>query len=116
MTIIPKCFARLARVENAMPVKELNFRQFYGARGAVQSIVPVLAIPAHKQIGRLLSVCHFTTVRAAPTKSVADARRRRAFSPDPSTCGVVNITQDARLKLQILQSMLDDIPDADDTG
>jgi hypothetical protein len=33
-----------------------------------------------------------------------------------STRGVVDITQDARLQLQILQSMLDDIADADDTG
>jgi len=34
----------------------------------------------------------------------------------PSTRGVVDITQDVRLKLEILQSMLDDIADADDTG
>jgi hypothetical protein len=38
-----------------------------------------------------------------------------AFSPERSTCGVVNITQDVRLKLQILQSVLDYIADADDT-
>ena len=37
-------------------------------------------------------------------------------SPEPSTRGVVDITQDVRLKLQILQSMLDDIADADNTG
>ena len=37
-------------------------------------------------------------------------------SPEPSTRGVVGIAQDVRLKLQILQSMLDDIADADDTG
>jgi len=35
--------------------------------------------------------------------------------PEPSTRGVVDITQDVRLKLQILQSMLDHIADADDT-
>ena len=35
---------------------------------------------------------------------------------EPSTRGVVDITQDVRLKLQILQSMLDYIADADDTG
>jgi hypothetical protein len=34
---------------------------------------------------------------------------------EPSTRGVVDITQDVRLKLQILQSMLDYIADADDT-
>ena len=33
-----------------------------------------------------------------------------------STRGVVDITQDVRLKLQILQPMLDDIADADDAG
>jgi hypothetical protein len=38
-----------------------------------------------------------------------------AFSPEPSTRGVVNITQDVRLELQLLQSMLDYIADADDT-
>jgi len=37
-----------------------------------------------------------------------------AFSPEPSARGVVNVPQDVRLKLQILQSMLDDIADADD--
>ena len=36
-------------------------------------------------------------------------------TPEPSTRGVVDITQDVRLKLQILQSMLDYIADADDT-
>jgi hypothetical protein len=35
---------------------------------------------------------------------------------EPSTRSIVGITQDVRLKLQILQSMLDDIADADDTG
>jgi hypothetical protein len=33
-----------------------------------------------------------------------------------STRGVVDITQDVRLKFQILESMLDYIADADDTG
>jgi hypothetical protein len=37
-------------------------------------------------------------------------------TPEPSTRGVVDITQDVRLKLQILQSMLDYIADADNTG
>jgi hypothetical protein len=37
-------------------------------------------------------------------------------TPVPSTRGVVDITQDVRLKLQILQSMPDYIADADDTG
>ena len=37
-------------------------------------------------------------------------------TPEPSTRGVVDITQDACLKLQLLQSILDDIADADDTG
>lgn len=36
-------------------------------------------------------------------------------TPEPSTRGVIDITQDVRLKLQILQSMLDHIADADDT-
>jgi hypothetical protein len=35
--------------------------------------------------------------------------------PEPSPRGVVDITQDVRLKLQILQSMLDYIADADNT-
>ena len=41
-----------------------------------------------------------------------------AYEPtsEPSTRGVVDITQDVRLKLQILQPMLDYIADADDTG
>jgi len=34
----------------------------------------------------------------------------------PSTRGIVNVTQDVRLKLQILQSMPNHIADADDTG
>jgi hypothetical protein len=37
-------------------------------------------------------------------------------TPEPSTRGVVDVTQDVRLKLQLLQSILDDIADADDTG
>jgi hypothetical protein len=37
-------------------------------------------------------------------------------TPEPSARGVVDITQDVRLKLQILQSMPDYIADADDTG
>ena len=37
-------------------------------------------------------------------------------TPEPSTRGVVDITKDVRLELQFLQSMLDDIADADDTG
>ena len=37
-------------------------------------------------------------------------------SPEPSARGVVDITQDACLKLQILRSMPDYIADADDTG
>jgi hypothetical protein len=37
-------------------------------------------------------------------------------TPEPSTRGVVDITQDVGLKLQILQPMLDHIADADDTG
>ena len=39
-----------------------------------------------------------------------------AFPREPSTRGIVNVTQDVRLKLQILQSMPDHIADADDTG
>jgi hypothetical protein len=38
-----------------------------------------------------------------------------ASSPEPSTRGIVGIAQDVRLKLQILQSMLDYIADADDS-
>jgi hypothetical protein len=37
-------------------------------------------------------------------------------TPEPSTPGVVDITQDVRLEFQIFQSMLDYIADADDTG
>ena len=37
-------------------------------------------------------------------------------TPEPSTRGVVDITQDVRLKLQLLQSILDYIADAYDTG
>ena len=37
-------------------------------------------------------------------------------TPGRSTRGVVDITQDVGLKLQILQSILDDIANADDTG
>src|SRR6185437_13090117 len=37
-------------------------------------------------------------------------------TPEPSTPGVVDITQNARLELQVLQPMLDHIADADDTG
>ena len=36
--------------------------------------------------------------------------------PSLSTRGVVDVTQDARLKLQIFDSMLDYIADANDTG
>ena len=46
-----------------------------------------------------------------------DRETRARYEPtlEPSTRGVVDITQDVRLKLQILQSMLDYIADADDT-
>jgi hypothetical protein len=37
-------------------------------------------------------------------------------TPGASTRGVVGIAQDVRLKLQIVQTMLDYIADADDTG
>ena len=37
-------------------------------------------------------------------------------TPEPSTRGVVGIAQDVRLKLQILQPMLDYITDADNSG
>ena len=37
-------------------------------------------------------------------------------TPKPSTRGIVDITQDVRLKPQLLQSILDYIADADDTG
>ena len=39
-----------------------------------------------------------------------------AATPGPSTRGVVDITKDVRLELQFLESVLDDIADADDTG
>ena len=37
-------------------------------------------------------------------------------TPEPSMCDAVDIPQDVRLKLQILQSMLDYVADADDTS
>ena len=37
-------------------------------------------------------------------------------TPEPSTRGVVDITQDVRLKLQILQTVLDYITDTDDAS
>jgi hypothetical protein len=46
-----------------------------------------------------------------PVQTGTPMRRR-----GPSTRGVVDITQDVRLKFQILQSMPDYIADADDTG
>jgi hypothetical protein len=37
-------------------------------------------------------------------------------TPEASTRGVVGVAQDVRLELQIFQTMLDYIADADDTG
>jgi len=57
--------------------------------------------------------------RVCPSFKLQHERGTRATygtTPEPSTCGVVDISQDVRLKLQLLQSILDYIADADDTG
>jgi hypothetical protein len=52
--------------------------------------------------------------RTSPTRR--ETRHAYELTPEPSTCDVVGITQDVCLELQIRQSMLDHIADADDTG
>jgi hypothetical protein len=63
---------------------------------------PILSLGIARDLGKLLEP-RFDRHGCEPT-------------PEPSTRGVVGITQDVRLKLQILQSMLDYIADADDAG
>lgn len=56
--------------------------------------------------------------RQVGRRSNGNKIRKRTYepAPEPSTRCIVNVTQDVRLELQILQSMLDYIADADNTG
>src|SRR5262245_22042968 len=58
----------------------------------------------------------FKSIGGVKSAWPTDRRLNRVFAPRRSTRGHVSITQDVSLTLQILETVLDYITDADDAG
>jgi hypothetical protein len=65
---------------------------------------------------RIATAVIATTDAARSPSSTSKGSWPAQSTPEVSTGGVVGVAEDVRLELQIFQTMLDYIADADDTG